>query len=205
MLKIFLNVILVLFCIFLIVFVIYNCLVDNVSPFISSYDQKEYSVRKIGNSKTRQDAANYLAILKNKADILINYMYENQLPDKETSERIYTRWLNCELKETSSSETSAAYTLNKSSEVRICIRKDVDSFEDINTSMFVLLHELSHVASISYNHTEEFKNNFSYITSLASALGLYYPEDFLNEPKSYCGTIINTTPCSENICSFGTI
>ena len=46
---------------------------------------------------------------------------------------------------------------------------------------------------------------FNYITHLASSLGIYKPEDFRSNPKTYCGTVINSSPCSENTCSYKTI
>jgi hypothetical protein len=186
-------------------FVIKYCFVDNVSPFVSQYDGQNYEVRKIGDFSNRQIAADYLAIINDKINKLIDYMNLHSLPDSDTAKRLYHRWMSIELKETNSTEKSAAYTLNKSSEIRLCIRDQNGNFEDPNTSMFVILHELAHVMSISYNHTEEFKNNFSYITHLASSLGLYRPEDFANNPKIYCGTQINTTPCESGSCSFGDI
>lgn len=185
--------------------IIRYCLMDNVSPFVSEYDGQNYEVRKVGNTETRQTAANYLAHINAKVNKLVDYMHAHNLPDKDTADRLYHRWLECELKETNSHETSAAYTLNKSTEIRLCIRDRNGNFEDPNTSMFVILHELAHVASISYNHTEEFKNNFSYITHLASSLGLYKPQDFTRYPKTYCGTSIHTTPCGDNTCEFNTI
>lgn len=183
-------------------FMIYRCLSDNVSPFVSDYNGKKYGIRKTGNKNARQTAANYLAVLNEKVDILVNFMHEKQLPDPATANRLYTRYLTIRFKETSSNEKEAAYTLNKSSEIRICIRDHKNNFEDINTSMFVILHELAHVMSISYNHTEEFRDNFTYITHLASDLGLYIPEDFVNNPKTYCGVVIKTTPCENNSCNF---
>jgi hypothetical protein len=186
-------------------FIIKYCFMDNVSPFVSQYDGQNYEVRKVGDLSNRQTAANYLAVVNAKINKLVNYMNLHNLPDADTAKRLYHRWMSIELKETNSAEKSAAYTLNKSTEIRLCIRNQ-NGFEDPNTSMFVILHELAHVASISYNHTEEFKNNFSYITHLASSLGLYRPEDFERKPKMYCGTQINTSPCSENnSCSFGDI
>ncbi len=185
-------------------FIIKYCFMDNVAPFVSQYDGQNYEVRKIGDESNRQTAADYLALINAKINKLVDYMNLHNLPDPDTAKRLYSRWLECELKETNSSEKSAAYTLNKSSEIRLCIRGQ-NGFEDPNTSMFVILHELAHVASISYNHTEEFKNNFSYITHLASSLGLYKPQDFTKQPKTYCGVNINTTPCSENSCSYNTI
>lgn len=178
---------------------------DNVAPFISEYDGKNYEVRKIGDNNNKQTAANYLAILNAKINKLVDYMNLHNLPDRNTAKRLYHRWMSCELKETNSSEKSAAYTLNKSTEIRICIRDQNGNFEDKNTSMFVILHELAHVASVSYGHEEEFKNNFNYITHLATSLGIYKPEDFKNNPKTYCGTRINTTPCNENSCEYNVI
>jgi hypothetical protein len=186
-------------------FIIKYCFMDNVAPFVSEYDGQNYEVRKVGDISNRQTAANYLAIINAKVNKLVDYMKLHNLPDANTANRLYHRWLSCELKETNSAEKSAAYTLNKSTEIRICIRDQNGNFENPNTSMFVILHELAHVASISYGHEEEFKNNFSYITHLASSLGIYKPEDFKNSPKTYCGVRINTTPCNENSCTYNTI
>jgi hypothetical protein len=186
-------------------FIIRYAMMDNVAPFVSQYDGQNYEVRKVGDNFNKQTAANYLALINRKINKLVDYMYLHKLPDPDTANRLYHRWLSIELKETNSAEKSAAYTLNKSTEIRLCIRDNNGHFEDPNTSMFVVLHELAHVASISYNHTEEFKNNFSYITHLASSLGLYKPEDFTRFPKTYCGTSINTTPCEAGSCSFGDI
>ncbi len=180
-------------------------LLDNVSPFTSNIDGKKYEVREVGDEIIRQKAADYLAKLNSRVNTLVDFCLRNNLPDQPTAARLYNRWLKCDLKETSSNEKSAAYTLNKSSEIRICIRDNNGRFENINTSMFVLLHELAHVMSITYGHDEEFKINFSFITNIASNLGLYKPEDFKRNPKRYCGVNINTTPCSENTCKFNVI
>jgi len=186
-------------------FVIKYCFVDNVAPFVSQYDGQNYGIRKVGDISTRQTAADYLAIINAKINKLIDYMNLHNLPDPDTAKRLYHRWLSIELKETNSNEKSAAYTLNKSSEIRLCIRDQNGNFENPNTSMFVVLHELAHVMSISYNHTEEFKNNFSYITHLASNLGIYKPEDFTKNPKTYCGIAINSTPCEMGSCTYNVI
>ncbi len=178
---------------------------DNVAPFVSIYDGNNYGIRKVGSIETKQTAADYLAKVSENVNILVEYMYVNELPDTDTSIRLYNRWQMCDLKETPSSEKSAAYTLNKSTEIRLCIRTS-SGFEDINTSMFVILHELAHVMSIGFGHGEEFKQNFSYIVNIASNIGIYYPQKFNENPISYCGVEINTTPCSsEDSCEYKTI
>ena len=186
-------------------FVIKYCILDNVAPFVSNYDGNNYEVREIGDETIKQTAANYLALINEKIDTLVNYMEEHNEPDSDTANRLYTRWNNCELKETNSSEKSAAYTLNKSTEIRLCIRTMDGKFENPNTTMFVALHELGHMASLSYGHNEEFKEKFVFLTHLASKLGLYKPEDFISNPKTYCGVEINTTPCINGSCEYKTI
>lgn len=191
-------------CILISYVIIKYAISDNVAPFVSEYDSRNYDIRNSGNLQVKQTAADYLAFLNHKITILVDYMFQKNLPDKDTANRLYNRWNVIKLKETSSLEKSAAFTLNKNVEIRICIRDNKGNFENPNTSMFVILHELSHVMSIGYGHDEEFKNNFDYITHLASQLGLYKPENFGLYPKTYCGVEINTTPCDKGTCEYGT-
>lgn len=185
---------------------------DDVSHFTSTIDGKNYIIRDKGSHETKQQVADYLSNISTKVDLLVDYMKRHSLPDQEVANRLYNRWRRCHLRETSSSEDSAAYTVNKGEEMRICIRKNNNlrhdnnsPLENPNTAMFVILHELSHVASVSYGHGEEFSENFSYIVHLASNLGIYKPENFTNTPIEYCGTVINTTPCSHGTCSFSNL
>ena len=60
--------------------------------------------------------------------------------------------------------------------------------------MFVALHELSHVASKSIGHTDEFWDNFKFILIEAEKIGVYKPIDYKNEKTEYCGMTINDNP-----------
>ena len=179
--------------------------VDNTIHVHSRVNGRPYKVRKHEDFDTQQNAADYLAEVSGRVDNLVKYMMQYQLPNEEVAHRLANRWEGCTLRETHSGEDSAAYTINKGDEMRLCIRKDENTLENINTSMFVVLHELAHVMSISYGHNEEFRNNFSFIVHLASALGYYKPEEFGSEPVDYCGTEINTTPCMSGMCEYTTI
>jgi hypothetical protein len=152
------------------------------------------------NDDTRT-AVQYLAELNTRINTLVDYMYTESLPNIYIAQRLKSRWSRCKLRETSSWDSSVASTINKGTELRICIR-GADGFEDMNTSMFVILHELAHIMSESYGHNDEFYENFSYVTHLASYLGLYKPENFALKPKTYCGFSIKTTPCSEGTCVY---
>lgn len=136
-----------------------------------------------------------------KADILIDYMYKHQLPNHDISNLLHERWMKIRknpkgLREMSFGEKSAAYTVNKGEELRICVRdkSSPHKFEDLNTGFYVLLHELAHLMSRSYGHGIEFRRNFAIITRLAIELKLYRDVDYSQNPTSYCNTEIAHSP-----------
>ena len=185
---------------------VYQRYTDNFETIHSELDGRKYHVRSNHTDEDKKATANYLATISKKVDKLVEYMYDNQLPDKTISKRLKKRWKNCSLKETAHHENSAAYTVNKGDELRLCVKSD-NKFEDVNTSMFVILHELAHIMSVTYGHNEEFRKNFSYIVHLASSLGVYKPQNFGEKPVAYCGSVvtINSTPCQGNTCDYTTV
>ena len=198
--------ILIIICICIACVCIYQKYTDNFEPVHSKLDGKKYHVRASNNDSEKTKTADYLATISNRVDKLVQYMQDHKLPNEAIANKLKRRWKGCVLKETASHEKSAAYTVNKGDEMRLCVRSG-NKLENINTSMFVVLHELGHVMSDSYGHNEEFRKNFSYIVHLASNLGVYKPEDFGGQPVDYCGNVvtINTTPCSGGTCDYTTI
>lgn len=179
---------------------------DNLHSVSSDIDHRSYAIRNNGTEFFKKQAANRLALIRKRVDDLVDYMVMKNIPTKETAERLQYRWKKCELNETGENESSAAYTVNKGEEMRLCVRNtQTNTLEELNTSMFVILHELGHLMSVTYGHNDEFKENFSLITHLASALGYYKPELFDNKPVDYCGTTINTTPCWGGTCDYTSI
>ena len=137
-----------------------------------------------------------MPFLSKKGDVLVLEAFNKEYPDKYSSERLAKRWKdirkNNALRETAFGEKSAAYTVNKGDELRICIRDpDKDKlFEDENTSMFVLLHEMAHLSTKSWGHNKEFRDNFAKIVKLAVDLNLYQYQDFTQNNEDYCGVEI---------------
>ena len=124
-------------------------------------------------------------------------MYNHQLPSPAVSKRLAERWKKIRnnpagLRETAFGETSAAYTVNKGEQLRICVRdeKSDNLFENENDLMFVALHEAGHLMSKSYGHNLEFKENFRGITKIAVDLGIYKYVDYTRKPVTFCGVDI---------------
>ena len=75
-----------------------------------------------------------------------------------------------------------AYNVNKGYEIYIAI----DNKSDINSAMYVLLHELAHSTVPEYDHSSHFWDNFKELRQIASDIGLYEP---IKESR-YCGQTI---------------
>ena len=96
-------------------------------------------------------------------------------------------------------DADVAFSLDKGS-ISLCVRRADGSLEPENSSMFVLLHELGHVATDSYGHKPEFWANAKFLLELADATGSYAYQDFDAVQTSYCGTRLRDSPltCVKN-------
>jgi hypothetical protein len=79
-------------------------------------------------------------------------------------------------------EDTIAYNVNKGYEIYIAI----DEESDINSAMYVLLHEIAHSTLDDYDHSKEFWENFKELREIAERANIYTP---IKESK-YCGQTI---------------
>ena len=78
----------------------------------------------------------------------------------------------------------SAYTENKEV-ITLCLTDpDTNQYYDINTIMYVALHELAHVVSSNQGHGDEFKKNFADLLKKGAELGIYDPKKPI--PAQYC-------------------
>jgi hypothetical protein len=68
--------------------------------------------------------------------------------------------------------------VNKGYEIYICLDGD-----DVNSAMYVLIHELAHMSVPEYDHTSHFWTNFSKLKKLCVDKGFYT----LAGERTYCG------------------
>ncbi len=82
-------------------------------------------------------------------------------------------------------EGDSAFTENKEV-ITLCLKDpDTGRYYDMNTIMYVALHELAHVLCESQGHGDEFKKKFSKILRHASKIGIYDPK--IQMAPTYCG------------------
>lgn len=89
-----------------------------------------------------------------------------------------------------------SYSLNKGEKIVICIKeKDKEeTFIDMNTTVFVVIHEIAHIMTKSVGHNKDFWDNMKFLLENAIKLGIYTKEDYKNNPKKYCGIMITDSP-----------
>jgi hypothetical protein len=100
------------------------------------------------------------------------------------------------LQESEERSLHTSYSINKGQNIIFCLRsKDASqTLIDKNILIFVALHELAHVMTVSVGHTSEFWENFRFLLAHAITMHMYQPVDFKENPVPYCGTYITDTP-----------
>lgn len=91
-------------------------------------------------------------------------------------------------------DAEVAHSIGKGA-VSVCVRTGIDTTDEaVNSGMFVMMHELAHVATDTYGHTPEFWANMRFLLELAEAVGAYSYQDFQARTVAYCGRRLSASP-----------
>ena len=116
-------------------------------------------------------------------------------PNDVRTQRLLDNLAEIKMEESPFEDDTSSYTVNKGELIALCIRNKEDKdFHDWNTLLFVLIHELGHVASVTTGHNEEFIRNFKWLLERANEAGLYKPVDYSKSPITYCGVRVTNNP-----------
>lgn len=148
---------------------------------------KKYRVRNVSGAK---HVADRLASLELR---LRKFLHEAEkvAPGDHRFKNIRERW-NGTLAEISDNK-DVAYSMGKDA-ISLCVRAADGSLEAENTAMYILLHELAHVATDTYGHKPEFWSNMRFLLEVAEATGAYTYQDFDGGMVSYCGRPLSGSP-----------
>ena len=159
----------------------------------STLDNKEYLVRKMDDNI---EAANLLAKISRNMAKLCNYL-ETKYSDNEGVMRLKERFDPMSIVENEKGNKNTSFTINKGDKIVLCLRSrddDTEQLHDENTLMFVALHELSHIMTITLHHKQEFWDNFRFVLKNAIDVDIYRYVDYNTSPQKYCGIMITDTP-----------
>jgi len=180
----------ILLCILTCYFVYQRSKYDYVK---SKIDNKYYYVR---NLKDKQKTADDLALIRGNILKLVDYMMKNSPEQyKKYIERLNRRTNDVVITENFSEYLYTSYSVNKGDKLVFCLRSrgktTKNKIHDMNLLMYVVLHEIAHIASPVYGHEQPFRDIFAYFMKSAEELGIYKQIDFQQEPKEYCGMVIH--------------
>lgn len=160
----------------------------------SDVDDNYYLVQ---NMKDKEQAANLLAQITKNIHVFTQYLSDCCDNNEEFANyKSYVNNLKNNISETKLYENndnfrSTSYTYNKGTYMVLCLRsKKNKRLHDVNTLMYVVLHELSHVACPEIGHTDLFKDIFTFFTTQAIKINLYNYINFKTNSKEYCGLLI---------------
>lgn len=180
------------FVLFLCLIIYYQSDAFDLKCIIASRDGNRYCVRERDKMEL---AANLLADATQKMKDVVKYLKEKQPTDSRTK-RLIEGFNPNNINETLPTSELTAYSENKGEKLAFCLNqsKNGSKLIDINTLTFVALHELSHIATESVGHNQEFWQNFKWILQNAKEAGIYSPIDYKKYPEEYCGMTINDNP-----------
>ncbi len=187
-------IILIILIIFVSIYFIYSSSYqhDNLVKTKSQIDNSYYWVR---NLPDKNNAANTLAKIRKNIYKLVEYLQQNQQLFPENLSYIkdlVSRTKDIVIMETGADEKYTSYTVNKGERIVFCLRaKVVNTIHDMNTLMYVVIHELGHIGCPEYGHTKLFREIFKFLLIQSTKIGIYKPIDYRKNPQIYCGMEIN--------------
>jgi hypothetical protein len=168
--------------------------VGNTTSLKSSVDGKTYQVQDLPN---KQDACDNLSKVRGHLDKLMQKYRDDPATAADPRVTVLLERYNPDnMVENDIKADSTSYSENKGEKIVVCLRDKAPPYKlvDVNTVMFVVLHEMAHLMTTSIGHTPEFWTNFRRILQDGVAAGVYQEVNYDKFPTQYCGMTINSTP-----------
>ena len=176
----------------------------------SSVDGNKYLVRNVAD---KEDAANTLATVKINLTRLCETL-KSKYPKDKAVLRLCAKFQPDRIMEVEKGSKYTSYSVNKGEKMVLCMRrrpasgmrqrptfpseKNKEALENQNTIMFVAIHELAHIMTLSQGHTDEFWGHFKFLLKHATRLNIYKSVDYEKEPEEYCGIEVTDNPLHDS-------
>ena len=152
-------------------------------------DNQEYLVR---NLPDKEDATSLIAEIRGRLIKFIEFL-SIKYPDDLSTKRLVQHFDPEQIMEKPNNMSGTSVTINKK-KIIMCLRDTNDKLEEVNRTMFVALHEVSHIANTTVGHGREFWDQFKEILERAVECGIYKAVDYSKSPEPYCGIEITSSP-----------
>jgi hypothetical protein len=190
---------------------IYDVLVTKSQHECSHIDGRCYKIAGVYENDTAK-AADILANLNKDCVNFIRYMRDTYLWNpayvdskdpaivlrKIITEHMTNRYDPSQIIENAPwSKNETSYTKNKGEYMALCIREkhsQSHQLEEYSKSQFVILHELTHIATNIPEHEKPFWYIFKVILQEAEQAGIYKPIPYEKMPMRVCGLPVDYNP-----------
>lgn len=126
--------------------------------------------------------------LEDRAREFVAHLHQNH-PEDPRVRRLEHTFPTTRFKGLSGWTGDVGYSIDKGKVLAVCTRDG-----PTNEAVFVILHELAHIATDEWGHTPAFWENFAFLLDEAEAYGWYEAVDYAESPGSICGTSIEHRP-----------
>jgi len=160
----------------------------------------EFLVRNVPD---KEKAAELLSNIRDSLLKIVNHL-DNEIKNKHNYDektvkaikRLKKNYRPNNITESSPNNKYTSYSINKGDKIVFCLRSKTPPYKlvDLNTMMFVAIHELAHLMTKSIGHTPEFWDNMRFLLKKGIELKVYEHIDYSKYPEDYCGIKITDTP-----------
>ena len=184
----------VIFCIILFIVLYFSITYYNNRnhTYVKADDGNEYRVQIAEDNK---ESANLLSDAITRVKTLLEHLKKSESQDIRTK-TLLSRFNPDNITENDPQEMKSgvtSYTVNKGEKIVVCLRQRNNNFVEINTLMYVIIHELAHICDLtSEQHDEKFWNNFEWLLEHAVNIGIYNYVDYSKDQEPYCGMNITS-------------
>lgn len=179
----------------------------NIYKVDARYDDKEIAADYIG----KMNVFSINLLKKMKEVYLSEDGLTNETPEymkgRDAINILLKRFNSDSFKENDSTDPNkTSYTTDKGRIIALCLREKnsgKNKLHDIELIKFVLLHELAHCITVSYDHNLDFWVNFRFLLEFCVRYNLYKSIDYVKNKTVYCGLEVEYSPLSDpNIPSY---
>ena len=142
-----------------------------------------------------------MSAIKANLDKVVAYYKQDEYQSDTPARLLVERFHPSAIMENSMTSSDTSYSENKGDKIVLCLRDKTKPpaypLVDLNTVMFVTLHEMAHLMTESMDtgaHSREFWANFRRLLEDASKIGVYTPVNYSRSPIPYCGMMITDSP-----------
>lgn len=176
------------------VFIVLKYLIFNDRNLVYLKSKTDEDFHLVQNLPNKNKAADIMATIKDRIELLINYLKKNHPKDPRV-QRLFGRYDEENIQETNLNDSGTSYSIDKGEQVNLCLRdKKTQNLHQINILMFVTLHELAHIMSKSYGHNDEHHKNFKFLLINAIKIGIYNNVNYSKNKTDFCGMVVDNSP-----------